>query len=116
MKKLERGCERVGYKVKRGSTPTDSSIKEMLLSFTRRLVAIVIIIAVMVAIGYFLFQFAYEEFPAFATAADDVVSFVKGFYADHGIWATLGMFGFICIAVWAFGEEAKRKETDASKP
>jgi 4-hydroxybenzoate polyprenyltransferase len=100
----------VGYKVKRGSTPTESSIKEMLLSFIRRLVVVVIIMAVMVAIGYFLFQFAYDAFPAFAIAADDVVFFVRGFYAEHGIWATLGMLGFICLAVWAFGEEAKRKD------
>ena len=29
---------------------------------------------------------------------------------EHGIWATLGFIGFICLAVWALGEEAKRKE------
>ncbi|UNJ81123.1 hypothetical protein [Metabacillus dongyingensis] len=104
----------MGYKVKRGSTPTESSIKEMLLSFIKRLAVVMIIMAVMAAIGYFLFQFAYDAFPAFAAAADDVVFFVRGFYAEHGVWATLGMFGFIFIAVWAFGEEAKRKDRQAS--
>lgn len=101
----------VGYKVKRGSTPTDSSIKEMLLSFIRRIVVVFIVLAVMVAIGYFLFQFSYEKFPAFATAADDVIKIVKDFYAEHGLWATLGAIGFICLAVWAFGEEMKKKES-----
>ncbi|MDR0140139.1 hypothetical protein RFW18_20460 [Metabacillus idriensis] len=100
----------MGYKVKRGSTPTDSSIKEMFLSFMRRLAATVIIMAVMAAIGYFLYQFAYNAFPAFAIAADDVTKFVKGYYHEHGVWATIGMAGFICLAVWAFGEEAKRKD------
>lgn len=100
----------MGYKVKRGSTPTDGSIKEMFLSFIRRLMAFVIIMAVMAAIGYFLYQFAYDTFPAFALAADDVAQFVRGFYNEHGVWTTLGMVGFICLAVWAFGEEAKRKD------
>ncbi|WP_191559571.1 hypothetical protein [Metabacillus idriensis] len=100
----------MGYKVKRGSTPTDGSIKEMFLSFMRRLAAVVIIMAVMAAIGYFLYQFAYNAFPAFAIAADDVTQFVKEFYHEHGVWATIGMVGFICLAVWAFGEEAKRKD------
>ncbi|MFI9225273.1 hypothetical protein ACIGQ5_22545 [Peribacillus frigoritolerans] len=101
----------MGYKVKRGSTPTDNSIKEMLLSFIRRLVVFIIGLAVMIAIGYFVFQFAYDKFPAFATAADDVIKVIKGFYAEHGLWATLGAIGFICIAVWAFGEEMKKKES-----
>ena len=35
---------------------------------------------------------------------------LKGFMLEHGIWATLGFIGFICLAVWALGEEAKRKE------
>ena len=55
-------------------------------------------------------RFFYVNFPVFAIAADDVIVFIKGFYAEHGIWATLGFIGFICLAVWAFGEEAKRKE------
>jgi 4-hydroxybenzoate polyprenyltransferase len=82
----------------------------MLLNFIRRLVVAIIILALMVAIGYFLFQFAYDKFPAFAVAADDVIDFVKGFYAKNGIWATLGLIVFVCMAVWALGEEAKRKE------
>lgn len=100
----------MGYKVKRGSTPTENSIKEMLLSLIKRLAVVMSIMAVMVAIGYFLFQFAYDAFPAFAAAADDVVFFVREFYVEYGVWTTLGMFGFICLAVWAFGEEAKRKD------
>ena len=60
--------------------------------------------------SYFLLRFFYVNFPVFAIAADDVIVFIKGFYAEHGIWATLGFTGFICLAVWAFGEEAKRKE------
>lgn len=100
----------MAYKVKRGSTPTDNTIKEMLIGFIRRIVVVVIVLALMVAIGYFLFKFAYDKFPAFATAADDVIKLIKGFYAEHGLWTTLGMIGFICIAVWALGEEAKKKE------
>ncbi|GIN41490.1 hypothetical protein [Heyndrickxia oleronia] len=64
----------------------------------------------MIVIGYFLFQFAYDKFPAFATAADDVIKLVKSFYAEYGLWATIGAIGFICMAVWALGEELKRKE------
>jgi len=105
-----KGGETVGYKVKRGSVPTDNTIKDMLLNFIRRLVVAIIILALMVAIGYFLFQFAYDKFPVFATAADDVISFVKSFYEEHGLWVTLGSIVFVCIAVWALGEEAKRKE------
>jgi 4-hydroxybenzoate polyprenyltransferase len=102
--------KKVGYKVKRGPTSTDSTIKEMLVSFFKRLVAVFIILAVMVILGYFLFRYFYLQFPVFTIAADDVIAFIKGYYAEHGIWATLGFIGFICIAVWAWGEEAKRKE------
>jgi hypothetical protein len=105
-----KGGDGLGYKVKRGSVPTDNTIKDMLLSFIRRIVVAVIILAFMVTIGYFLFRFAYDKFPAFAVAADDVIDFVKGFYAKNGIWATFGLIVFVCMAVWAFGEEAKRKE------
>lgn len=100
----------MSYKVKRGSTPTDNSIKEILLNFIKRLVVFVIVLAVMIAIGYFLFQFAYDKFPVFATAADDVLKIVKDFYVEYGLWATLGAIVFICIAVWALGEEMKKKE------
>lgn len=100
----------MGYKVKRGSTANDNSIKEMLLGFIRRLVVFVIVLALMITIGYFVFQFAYDKFPVFSTAADDVISYVKSFYARHGVWTTVGLFVIICIAVWALGEEAKRKE------
>ena len=100
----------MGYKVKRGTQATDHTIKEMLLGFFRRLVVVVVILAVMVAIGYFLFQFAYHKFPVFATAADDLIKMVKEFYTKHGLWTTLGVIGFICIAIWALGEEMKRKE------
>ena len=105
-----KGGEKVGYKVKRGTTSTDNTIKEMLVSFFKRLIALLIVLTVMVGLGYFLLRFFYVNFPVFAIAADDVIAFIKGFYAEHGIWATLGFIGFICLAVWALGEEAKRKE------
>jgi predicted membrane protein len=105
-----KGGDGLGYKVKRGSIPTDNTIKDMLLNFIRRLAVAIIILALIVAIGYFLFQFAYDKFPAFAVAADDVIGFVRGFYEEHGLWATLGLIVFVCIAVWAFGEEEKKKE------
>ena len=101
----------MGYKVKRGTTSTDNTIKEMLVSFFKRLVALLIILT---RNGWywviFFFDFSMINFPVFAIAADDVIAFIKGFYAEHGIWATLGFIGFICLAVWALGEEAKRKE------
>ncbi|WP_338473305.1 hypothetical protein R4Z10_21395 (plasmid) [Niallia sp. XMNu-256] len=100
----------MGYKVKRGTTSTGNTIKEMITSFFKRLIAVLIILTVMVVLGYFLLQFFYANFPVFAIAADDVIAFVKGFYAKHGLWATLGFIGLICLAVWALGEEAKRKE------
>ena len=100
----------MGYKVKRGTTSTDYTIKEMLFSFFKRLVVLLIILTLMLVMGYFLFQFFYDKFPVFAVAADDVIAFIKGFYAEHGIWATLGFIGFICLAVWSLGEEARRKE------
>ena len=34
----------------------------------------------------------------------------KGFYAEYGIWATRRVYRFICLSVWAMGEEAGRKE------
>lgn len=105
-----KGGEHVGYKVKRGPTSTDSSIKDMIVSFFKRLIAVLIVLALMVILGYFLFRYFYLHFPVFTVAADDAIAFIKGFYAENGIWATLGFIGFICIAVWALGEEAKRKE------
>lgn len=105
-----KGGDGMGCKVKRGSTSSDNTIKEMLVSFLKRLLAFLIILALIAVAGYFLFQFAYSEFPPFAEAADDVIAFIKSFYAEHGIWATFGFIGFVCIAVWALGEEAKRKE------
>ena len=100
----------MGYKVKRGSTSSDSPIKEMLVSFVKRIVGFFIILALIALIGYFLFQFAYNQYPPFAEAADDVIGWVKSFYVENGIWATLGLIVFACIAVWAIGEEAKKKE------
>lgn len=100
----------MGYKVKRGSTSTENTVKEMLLIFFKRLIVAFIILALIAVAGYFLFQFAYTEYPPFAEAADDVISWLKDFYSKHGVWATLGLFLFVCIAVWALGEEAKRKE------
>lgn len=100
----------MGYKVKRGSSATNHTIKEMLLGFFRRLLVVVIVSAVMVAIAYFLLHLAYVKFPVFATAADQVLKLIKDFYIEHGLWATIGVFIFICIAVWALGEELKRKE------
>ncbi|AIE61705.1 hypothetical protein [Bacillus methanolicus] len=100
----------MGYKVKRRSISTDNTIKEMLVSFFKRLLAFLIILAFIAVAGYFLFQFAYSEFPPFAEAADDVMGWLKGFYNEHGVWATIGLIVFVCIVVWAFGEEAKRKD------
>ncbi len=105
-----RGGENVGYKVKRGSTPTGSTIKDMLTAFVRRMIVVIIVLAVMVTIGYVCFQIAYERFPVFADAADDLLSMIKGFYVKHGLWTTLGVISFICIGVWAIGEETNRKE------
>ncbi|MGO0715748.1 hypothetical protein P5408_024600 (plasmid) [Bacillus subtilis] len=100
----------MGYKVKRGSISTENTIKDMLLSFFKRLVVAFVILALIAVAGYFLFQFAYTEYPPFAEAADDVISWLKDFYSKHGVWATLGLILFFCIAVWALGEEAKKKE------
>lgn len=100
----------MGYKVKRGSTPTGSTITEMLASFVRRMIVVIIVLAVMVTIGYVCFQIAYERFPIFADAADDLLSMIKEFYVKHGLWTTLGVISFICIGVWAIGEETNRKE------
>lgn len=100
----------MSYKVKRGSAATGNTIKEMLVSFLKRLVVVLIIFTLIVVVGYFLFQYFYHQFPPFAEAADDVIRLLKGFYSDHGIWATLGLIIFIFIAVWALGEEANRKE------
>ncbi|OXT15224.1 hypothetical protein B9K06_22195 [Bacillus sp. OG2] len=100
----------MGYKVKRGSPSSDSTIKEMLLSFGKRLLGVFLIFLLIILLGYFLFQFAYHQYPPFAEAADDVIGWVKIFYAEHGIWATIGLFMFVCMAVWALGEEAKKKE------
>ena len=102
----------MGYKVKRGSSSSgDSTIKDMLLGFLKRLVGLVIILALMIIAGYFLFQFAYDQYPPFAEAADDVLGWLKSFYTEYGIWATLGLILFLCIAVWALGEEAKKKDS-----
>lgn len=105
-----KGGDHLGYKVKRGSTSTENTIKEMLLSFFKRLIVVLFIIALIATAGYFLFQFAYSQYPPFTEAADDVIGWVKDFYAEYGVWATLGLILFVCIAVWALGEEAKKKE------
>lgn len=100
----------MGYKVKRGAKGTGSTVKEIVLEFSKKILAVLIIIALIAIVGYFLFYFAYNQYPAFADAADDVIGGVKSFYSKHGIWATLGMIVFVCIAVWAIGEEARKKE------
>ncbi|MFJ7747513.1 hypothetical protein [Peribacillus sp. NPDC097295] len=100
----------MAYKVKRGTRPADHTIKEMLFRFMKRLLFVLVILIIMFGVGYFLFQFAYDEFPVFASAADDVIMLVKGFYGKHGFWATIGVIGFISLAVWALGEESRRKE------
>lgn len=100
----------MGYKVKRGAKGTGSTVKEIVLEFSKKILAVLIIIALIAVVGYFLFNFAYNQYPAFADAADDVIGGVKSFYLKHGIWATLGMIVFVCIAVWAIGEEARKKE------
>jgi len=105
----------VGYKVKRGSSAANHTIKEMLLGFFKRFLVVVIVLTVMVAIAYFLLHLAYEKFPVFATAADQVIKLIKDFYVENGLWTTIGVFVFICIAVWALGEELKRKERKHEK-
>lgn len=100
----------MGYKVKRGSVSTNDTIKDMLSAFFKRLVVAVIILVLMAAIAYFFFQFAYDKVPAFAVAADDVIAFIQDFYAKNGILATLGLIGFVCVSIWALGEEVRRKE------
>lgn len=100
----------MGYKVKRGSSPTGPTIKNVLLQFMKRLLATFIILALMMILGYFLFHFAYVKFHGFAEAADDVIRVVKNFYSKHGIWITIGAFIFVCLSVWALGEEWRRKE------
>lgn len=104
------GGDEMGYKVKRGKVSNDYSIKEMLFRFFKRFVVVLIILSLMVVMGYFLLQFFYDRFPVFAVAVDDISTFIKGFYSENGIWATLGLLVFICIGVWALGEELKRKE------
>lgn len=100
----------MGYKVKRGPTPTNGTIKEMLTGFMKRMIVVLVLIVAMMLVGYFLFQFAYKEVPVFADAADDVSRWFKGFYKEYGIWATVGLILFICISIWAMGEEARKKE------
>ncbi|PPA68686.1 hypothetical protein [Jeotgalibacillus proteolyticus] len=100
----------MGYKVKRGSSSTDSGIKDMFHGFFRRLIVTLVIFALIVVAGYFAFQFAYDRFSPFAAAADDVLAWIKVFYAEHGVWATLGLFAAVCIGVWAIGEESRKKD------
>lgn len=105
-----KGGGRLGYKVKRGAKGTGSTVKEMVLEFSKKILAMLIILVLMAVVGYFLFQFAYDRYPVFAGAADDVIGGVKSFYSKHGIWATLGMIVLVCVGVWAIGEEARKKE------
>lgn len=100
----------MGYKVKRGSNPTDNTIKDMVVGFIKRLIGVVLILALIVVVGYFLFQFMYGRFEPFREAADDVISWVSVFYKENGVWATLGVIVLVCVATWAVGEEAKKKE------
>lgn len=105
-----KGGEDLGYKVKRGSAGSENVIGGMLVGFLKRLVGTLIILMIIGAVGYFLFQFAYNQYPPFAEAVNDVIGWLKSFYSKNGIWATLGLIIFLCIAVWAFGEEMQRKE------
>jgi magnesium-transporting ATPase (P-type) len=101
----------LGYKVKRGSTSTtDLSIKNMLLNFFKRVIVALVILALIVVGCYFLFQFLSSQFPEFSKASEDVIKFVKDFYEKYGLWATIGGIIFVCLAVWALGEELKRKD------
>lgn len=100
----------MAYKVKRGKNPTGGTLKEMLVSFARNLTFVLIIMSAIGAAGYFLLQFAYDTYPPFAKASDDVIYTVQSFYREHGLWTTAGMFLFICLCVWAFGEESRRRD------
>lgn len=100
----------MGYKVKRGSGSSEPIIREFLLSFLKRLMALLIVLGLIIGVGYFLLKLAYDRFPAFQAAADDVMGWVQRFYVEHGIWATTGVIIFICLGVWAMGEETRRKE------
>ncbi|KML32372.1 hypothetical protein ABER02_18265 [Rossellomorea marisflavi] len=100
----------MGYKVKRGSGSSQPVIREFVLSVLKRLIGLLVVVGLMAGVGYLLLRMAYHRYPAFQAAADDVLGWVQGFYADHGIWATIGIILFVCLAVWAIGEEARRKE------
>ncbi len=98
----------MGYKVKRGSTFT-SNMKEALQRFLKRLVTMVIIFGLVAAVGYFLLQYAYDNYPPFASAASQIIDWMKAFYAEYGLWATVGLIAVFFVVIWALDEEANRK-------
>lgn len=99
----------MAYKIKRGSVSADQTIKNMLMDFLKRLSGTILILALIAVACYLLFRFAYQ-FPPFAEAADDVIGWLKVFYRENGVWATLGLIAFVCVGVWMLGEESRRKD------
>jgi predicted membrane protein len=104
-----KGGESVRYKVKRGSTFFDKTITEWIGSLFKRLFVTLLLFALLAGLGFFLFRVAYARVPAFADAADQVLIYIKKIYAIYGLGATFGFIVFVCLCVWAMGEEAKRK-------
>lgn len=105
-----KGGDKVGYKVKRGARPTDSSIKEIVRKGIQRLAFFLIMVAVSGVFLYFAYQYAYHHLDPFREAADDVWTWIHVFYAKHGVWATVGLVVAILMAIWALGEEGRRRD------
>lgn len=72
--------------------------------------AVVILTSLVGGLAYIGFQIAYSNVPIFAEAADDVISWLGAFYQNYGLWATVGLIIFAIAAIWALGEEAKKRE------
>jgi large-conductance mechanosensitive channel len=102
----------LAYHVKRGGEQKvpGTSFKGILVSMIKRLMVVLIIMALISGLAYIGFQIAYSNVPIFAEAADDVIAWLGAFYQHYGLWATVGLIIFAIAAVWALGEEAKKRE------
>jgi predicted membrane protein len=98
--------------VKRGGEQKTSgtTFEDMVLNVVRRFLVFLSILTLFGVLAYIGFKITYRNVPIFAEASDDVIAWLSVFYQHYGLWATIGVIIFAVAAVWALGEEAKKRE------
>lgn len=101
-----KGGEDMGYNVKDDHPGIGGVLKGLLARFIKLVVFAVLGCGLL----YGLFAFLYHQFPEVQHAMDQLIALFRPIYDQYGIWAVLGVIVFVIAAVWALGDELRRKE------